>query len=122
MGSVVVMSDLDQPDALTVADLDPAAPVPEGYALLDVREQDEWDAGHAPGALHIPLGDLPSRVEELPEADLLVTCRSGGRSAQATAWLNQAGWDARNLDGGMKSWAAADLPITSPTGAAPRIV
>lgn len=104
------MSELEE---LTVSELDPGQPVPAGHVLLDVREQEEWDAGHAPGALHIPLGELPARIDELPEEDLLVVCRSGGRSLRATAWLNRSGYDARNLDGGMKAWAAAGLPVTA---------
>ncbi|MFC4553645.1 rhodanese-like domain-containing protein [Georgenia faecalis] len=115
---------MDQTDSqdLTVADLDPSAPVPEGWALLDVREQDEWDAGHAPDAVHIPLGELPARVDELPEADLIVVCRSGGRSARATAWLARAGFEARNLDGGMKAWERAGLPLAGEGGAPPVVV
>jgi rhodanese-related sulfurtransferase len=86
--------------------------VPPGTVLLDVREQDEWDAGHAPGAVHIPLGELPDRVGELPgDAQLMVVCHSGGRSARATAWLSQGGYDAVNLDGGMVDWARAGLPV-----------
>lgn len=116
------MEDTDQPADLTVRDLDPAAPVPEGLAVLDVREQEEWDAGHVPGATHIPLGELPARIDDLPEQDLLVVCRSGGRSARATAWLNHSGFEARNLDGGMKDWETAGLPLTTDDGAAPRIL
>ncbi|HVV13520.1 rhodanese-like domain-containing protein [Amycolatopsis sp.] len=83
--------------------------------LLDVREDDEWAAGHAPGAVHIPLGELPGRVEELaklPEDQpIYVVCRSGGRSARATAWLNASGWEAVNVAGGMKSWHAEGRPV-----------
>lgn len=86
---------------MQVSELDP------DVRLLDVREDDEWQAGHAPGAVHIPLGELPSRLDELPESDALyVVCRSGGRSARATAFLNANGWDAVNVDGGMRSWHA----------------
>ncbi|ASR33725.1 sulfurtransferase [Prauserella marina] len=81
----------------------------EDVVLLDVREPDEWAAGHAPEAVHIPLGDLPARVAELAELPddkpVYVVCRSGGRSARAAAWLNAAGVvDAVNVAGGMKSW------------------
>ncbi len=84
--------------------------------LLDVREQDEWAAGHAPSAVHIPLGDLPARAAELTElADdrpVYVVCRTGGRSERATAWLNAAGVvDAVNIAGGMKSWATSGHPL-----------
>ncbi|QTE29589.1 rhodanese-like domain-containing protein [Pengzhenrongella sicca] len=101
-----------QVPAVHVADLDPAAPVPAGTTLLDVRERDEWDAGHAPGALHVPLGELVERVGELPAgAPLLVVCHSGARSARATAWLNESGYSAENLDGGMVAWSRAGLPV-----------
>ncbi|KAE8765516.1 rhodanese-like domain-containing protein [Georgenia thermotolerans] len=101
---------------VTIADLDPQQPVPEGFVLLDVREQDEWDAGHAPGAVHIPMGELPARVDELPDGELLVVCRSGGRSARSAAWLNHSGYDAYNVEGGMKQWQAAGLPLTAEDG------
>jgi rhodanese-related sulfurtransferase len=87
----------------------------EGLALLDVRENDEWAAGHAPEAVHIPLGELPGRVgelSELPEGQpIYVICRSGGRSARAAAWLNASGWDAVNVAGGMKSWHSAGRQV-----------
>ena len=86
--------------------------------LLDVREPDEWEAGHAPTAVHIPLGELPGRVGELPtDRTVAVTCRSGGRSSRATAYLRSLGVDAVNLDGGMQAWAAAGRPMESATGA-----
>ncbi|MBD8062843.1 rhodanese-like domain-containing protein [Oceanitalea stevensii] len=116
------MDDLDQPRDLTVGELDPAAPVPAGHAVLDVREQDEWDAGHIPGAVHIPLGELPDRLDDLPEEDLLVVCRSGGRSMRATAWLNHSGFTARNLDGGMHAWGVAGLPMTADEGRDPYVL
>jgi rhodanese-related sulfurtransferase len=82
--------------------------------LLDVREMDEWQAGHAPSAVHIPLGQLQERVDEVPKgASVYVVCRVGGRSAQATAWLNHVGWEAINIDGGMQAWAAAGRPMVS---------
>nr|WP_156399843.1 rhodanese-like domain-containing protein [Phycicoccus sp. Soil748] len=90
--------------------------VADHAVLLDVREQDEWDAGHAPGAVHIPLGDLPSRLHELPDTDaatLAITCRGGGRSSRAVAWLSQQGFDVANLDGGMKAWHAAGKPLAA---------
>lgn len=87
----------------------------EGLTLLDVREQDEWAAGHAPGAVHIPLGELPARVGELgdlpDDKPVYVVCRSGGRSARAAAWLNASGWDAVNVAGGMKSWHSEGRPV-----------
>ncbi|MEW2500071.1 rhodanese-like domain-containing protein [Amycolatopsis sp. CA-161197] len=99
----------------------------DGVALLDVREDDEWAAGHAPGAVHIPLGELPARVDELSELPddqpVYVICRSGGRSARATAWLNASGWDAVNVAGGMGSWAREGRPMVSETaGAEPEVI
>lgn len=89
----------------------------EGQAILDVREDDEWAAGHAPNAVHIPLGELTSRLAELPaDGELFVVCRMGGRSARATAYLNANGWDAVNVDGGMISWDAAGRPLVAGSG------
>jgi rhodanese-related sulfurtransferase len=95
------------------------AEVADGAAILDVREQDEWQAGHIPGALHIPLGQLTARVGELPPGEVVVVCRSGGRSGQAVAWLNESGFETVNLDGGMQSWSAAGRPMTSASGQPP---
>lgn len=84
-------------------------------ALIDVREPDEWAAGHAPGAHHVPLGTLAGA--ELPEADeYLMICRSGGRSAEATAALESAGLTATNVAGGMNAWADAGLPVVTDAG------
>src|SRR3712207_7251439 len=91
----------------------PASDVPEDAVVLDVREDDEWVTGHIDGATHIPMGEVPARLEELPEADpLYVTCRGGGRSARVAAWLNANGYDAVNVGGGMGEWEAADRKST----------
>lgn len=97
-------------------------PLPEGLAVLDVREQVEWDHGHIDGALHVPLMDLPARVGELPDGQVLVVCKVGGRSAQAVGWLAQQGYDVVNLDGGMLDWAAAGRAMVSETGQPPQVV
>lgn len=97
--------------------------VADDAPVLDVRDPDEWTAGHIDGALHIPLTDLPGRLADLPPAaPLVVTCRSGGRSARATAYLQGLGIDAVNLDGGMRAWDAAGRPMVSETGQAPEVV
>lgn len=89
-----------------------ATEVPDGAYLLDVRENDEWRAGHAPAAVHIPLGELNARAGEVPQdQDVYVICRSGARSAQATAAFNNSGWTAFNVAGGMQAWASADRPM-----------
>jgi rhodanese-related sulfurtransferase len=98
----------------------PASEVPEDAVVLDVREDDEWVAGHIDGATHIPMGEVPARLEELPEADpLYVTCRGGGRSARVAAWLNANGYDAVNVGGGMGEWEAAGRPMVSESGQQP---
>ncbi|HVW42392.1 MAG TPA: rhodanese-like domain-containing protein [Amycolatopsis sp.] len=99
----------------------------DGITLIDVREHDEWAAGHAPGAVHIPLGELPARVEELAQLPddkpLYVVCRSGGRSARAAMWLNASGWEAVNVAGGMKSWHTEGRPVVGDNpGAEPEIL
>jgi rhodanese-related sulfurtransferase/glyoxylase-like metal-dependent hydrolase (beta-lactamase superfamily II) len=86
--------------------------VQDGAVLLDVREADEWDAGHAPTAVFIPMGQVEGRLAELePTAKTVVVCRSGGRSATITQVLTSRGFDAVNLAGGMRAWAAAGLPV-----------
>jgi rhodanese-related sulfurtransferase len=93
--------------------------IADDAVILDVREPDEWEAGHAPAALHIPLAELPSRLGDLPDPDdgtLAVVCRSGGRSARAVAWLAQQGFDVANVDGGMRAWHGAGKPMVAPTG------
>jgi rhodanese-related sulfurtransferase len=98
----------------------PAASVPDEAWLLDVREDDEWAAGHVLSATHIPLGQLGARTAELPQEDLIyVICRSGMRSARAAQALNRAGWQAVNVAGGMQDWAAAGRPMVTDSGAAP---
>ena len=98
----------------------PASELPADAVVLDVREDDEWVHGHIEGATHIPMGDVPAKLDELPEGDpLYVTCRGGGRSARVTAWLNQNGYDAVNVGGGMGEWQAAGRPMVSETGEEP---
>jgi rhodanese-related sulfurtransferase len=82
--------------------------------VLDVRESDEWVAGHIAGAVHMPMMTIPQRWSELPtDRDVVVVCRVGGRSAQATQFLVQNGVQALNLDGGMFAWAAAGRPMSA---------
>ncbi len=91
--------------------------LPADAVLLDVREDDEWAAGHVDGAVHVPMSDVPARLADLPEADpLYVVCRSGNRSGRAAQWLNGQGIDAVNVAGGMKAWAAAGKPMAADSG------
>lgn len=97
-------------------------PLPEGLSVLDVREPDEWVAGHIDGALHIPLREVPERIQEIPEGQTLVVCKVGGRSAQAVAYLGQLGHDVVNLDGGMLDWAGAGRAMVSETAQPPQVI
>lgn len=77
---------------------------PKPY-VLDVRQPDEYAEGHIPGSHLIPLGQLGQQFGKLPkDAEIIVVCHSGARSAHATAFLNQHGYRAFNLTGGMMSW------------------
>ncbi|MFI5616077.1 rhodanese-like domain-containing protein [Streptomyces sp. NPDC051567] len=98
-----------------------AAAVPSEGFVLDVREDDEWAAGHVEGALHIPMGDFVARFGELAEAvedgrRVHVMCRVGGRSAQVTQYLVRQGVDAVNIDGGMQAWESAGRPMVTDSG------
>ena len=97
-------------------------PLPEGLVVLDVREPIEWQYGHIEGSIHIPMAELPARLDELPEGQTLVVCAVGGRSARAVAWLNQQGRDSVNLEGGLVEWADAGRAMVSETGADPQVV
>lgn len=87
--------------------------------LLDVREEPEWNAGHAPGALHVPLSRLvagaalPATAQGRP---LVVVCRSGRRSRQAVELLAARGAEAVDVEGGMQAWAAALHPVVDEHG------
>lgn len=96
------------------------AAVTEETTVLDVREPDEYAAGHIAGSVHIPEGVISDRAPELPDdVRLVLVCRSGHRSARATAYLRAEGLDAVNLEGGMRAWVAAGRPMTTDTGTEP---
>jgi rhodanese-related sulfurtransferase len=100
----------------------PAAQVPPDARLVDVREPEEWAAGHAPSATHIPLGELGTRYLEIPQdAPVYLICRMGSRSNQAAHALCGAGWDALNVSDGMQGWAAAGRPMTNDSGSTPYV-
>lgn len=88
--------------------------------LLDVREPHEWAAGHAPDAHHVPMGELATRQDELPQDKLIVgVCRSGARSGAVVDALTRAGYQAENMDGGMLAWREAKLPMVADGDAEP---
>ncbi|MGL4742924.1 MAG: rhodanese-like domain-containing protein [Dermatophilaceae bacterium] len=104
----------------------PVADLADDAVILDIREQDEWDRGHAPTAVHVPMSELPGRVDELApfldRADpLVVTCRSGGRVQRVMPWLAQQGYVVANLDGGMRAWQAAGKPLVAAGEAEPDV-
>jgi rhodanese-related sulfurtransferase len=93
-----------------------------GAVMLDVREDAEWQAGHAPKARHISLSRLPARLRDLPPEQTVITvCRSGHRSARAAALLARDGRDVINLAGGMHAWARAGLPVVASGGRPGRV-
>ncbi|WP_405999684.1 rhodanese-like domain-containing protein [Streptomyces sp. NBC_00829] len=98
-----------------------AAAVPTDGLVLDVRENDEWAAGHVEGALHVPMSDFVARFGEVTKAladgeRAYVMCRVGGRSAQVTQYLVQQGIDAVNVEGGMLAWDGAGRSMVTDNG------
>lgn len=112
------------PSFLPVVTVDQAAAADRAEVLLlDVREPDEWGAGHAPGAVHVPLHEVPARLAELGvDRPVDVVCHLGGRSAQAAAYLLQQGVRARNVVGGMDAWEQAGLPVVTDDGSPGRVL
>ena len=107
------------PDQPTVRIVTPGQAHARGadVCLLDVREPDEWRAGHVDGSLHIPLGQLPARLPEVPrDRPLVAMCRVGARSGHAAAFLAHHGYEVANLDGGLEAWAAQGLPLVTGEG------
>jgi rhodanese-related sulfurtransferase len=89
----------------------------DSVVLLDVRENDEWQRGHAAGAQHIPMGEVPARLSEIDAgAKLFVVCHLGGRSQRVAQYLAQNGYAPSNVSGGMQAWADAGRPVVTDTG------
>ena len=89
--------------------------VGDGAVLLDVREPYEWEAGHAPEAVHVPMGSLT--LEDVGSGRAVVAvCRSGSRSDRVAQALQAAGVEAVNLAGGMEVWAEQGLPVVKDDG------
>lgn len=85
------------------------------HVLLDVRTDSEWSSGHAPRAMHIPLGDIARRMQEIPGGKpVVVLCASGNRSAMAATALAKRGFTpVYNFSGGMGAWLNSGLPVKS---------
>lgn len=87
----------------------------EGTPLIDVRERDEFAAGHVPGAINIPMSEIGDRLEELPAEAFDVICQVGGRSARVAQALEARGYDVTNVDGGTGEWIAEGKPVEVPS-------
>jgi rhodanese-related sulfurtransferase len=84
----------------------------EGRLVVDVRDPQEYSAGHIPSVHLLPLGSLGARVAELPkDRPVYVVCQKGGRSIEAAALMTEAGVDARSVAGGTEGWAQSGRPI-----------
>ena len=96
--------------------------VKAGAYLVDVREQHEWDAGHAPQAHLLPMSSLLERIGEIPaDVPVLVVCHSGMRSERVTEYLLREGYEASNVTGGMLAWNAAGGEIDADGPGTPRV-
>jgi rhodanese-related sulfurtransferase len=104
------MADMTELPTITPDQID-SLPGPD-WALLDVRTAAEWAQARIEGSVHIPLDQLIARVDEVP-TKVVCVCAVGGRSAQATAYLNSTGREAVNLDGGIQRWAVEGRPLTA---------
>lgn len=82
--------------------------------LIDVRERDEFAAGHVPGAVNVPMSELGERIDELPGEAFDVICKSGGRSGRVVEALTARGFDVTNVDGGTDEWIASGREIEVP--------
>lgn len=83
----------------------------DGAALIDVREQDEVAQVRVDGAVVLPMSTLQEHLDELPDGTLYIMCHAGGRSARVTQFLEQRGYDAVNVEGGITQWQAEGLPV-----------
>ena len=81
--------------------------------VLDVREQWEYDEGHIPGVIHMPMNDVSANLDQIPtDQTIIVSCRSGNRSGQVTNFLREQGYEnVHNMEGGIVAWERAGLPV-----------
>jgi rhodanese-related sulfurtransferase len=86
----------------------------QGAMLLDVREASEWELGRAPQAWHVPLAEVPDRLDEFErDRQIVCACRSGARSSRAGRFLLEQGFEVVNLDGGMRAWSEEGQPLVA---------
>ena len=102
---------------------DAQSAIEAGAVLLDVREADEFVAGHAQGAISIPLSELNERYVELnKDSEIYAICKSGGRSGQPSGSLQDAGYNVTNVIGGSLDWHGSGLPFVSENGEEPTVI
>ena len=89
----------------------------DGYKLIDVREDDEWNAGHHSGAKHIPMSTIPENLNTFEESEkYIIICRSGGRSARVCSFMEKEGYSSFNLEGGMNKLSLTSEKIVNVDG------
>ena len=91
-----------------------AAALGSDATIVDVREPNEVAEVRVDGALTLPMSSLMEHLDELPDGTFYVLCHSGGRSARVTQALEQQGYDAINVEGGITAWEQAGLPVVRP--------
>ena len=85
--------------------------------VIDVREVSEWEAGHVGGASHIEFEQVSARADEIDKkVPVVFQCRGGSRSEMIAAAFRESGWDAYNMDGGLREWQERGLPLEPPGG------
>ena len=111
------MNGMDEMEVAQAQIVDVPSTFDGSVVLLDVREDDEWRRGHAPGAQHIPMGQVPSRIGEInADAKLFVVCQAGGRSQRVAQYLARNGYVPVNVSGGMLAWSGAGRPVITDDG------
>ena len=113
------MSDAPTGEAIDVGPGEASEMLASGEAtLVDVRQPEEWEAGRIPGSIHIEINELTGRAGEISAGDkpIVFVCKSGSRSSFAVQAFREAGFDARNLDGGVTAWAEQGLPLEPEDG------
>jgi rhodanese-related sulfurtransferase len=106
------MADAPQGEAKEVSRDEARKLIDEGAQLIDVRADHEWEVGRIAGAAHVPLPELPQRLEEIDkDRPVVVYCRGGNRSTMATDALAEAGYDAHKLSEGIVGWSEDKLPL-----------
>jgi rhodanese-related sulfurtransferase len=89
----------------------------DDYKLIDVREQDEWDAGHHSEAIHIPMGTIHQKIDDFKKNDnYIIICRSGARSGKVSSFMKNEGLNSFNLTGGMKELSLSSKKIVNLNG------